>query len=54
MMGWLNGYRNLFVLEEDSLPVTEEVDSKRICDKFVESGNTEMLTGYFRTVPVQQ
>lgn len=36
MMGWLNGYRNLFVLEEDSLPVTEEVDSKRICDKFVE------------------
>lgn len=36
MMGWLNGYRDLFVLEEDSLPVTEEVDSKRICDKFVE------------------
>lgn len=35
-MGWLNRYHNLYVMEEDSLPVTEAVDSKRICDKFVE------------------
>lgn len=34
--GYMNGYRNLYALEEDHLPVTEEVDSKRICDKFVE------------------
>lgn len=29
------GYHTLYALEEDYLPVTEEVDSKRICDKFV-------------------
>lgn len=34
--GYINGYHNLFVMEEDHLPVTQEVDSKRICDKFVE------------------
>ncbi|MCI6709848.1 MULTISPECIES: phage terminase large subunit [Eisenbergiella] len=30
------GYHTLYVMEEDHLPVTQEVDSKRICDKFVE------------------
>ena len=29
-------YHTLLPLEEDHLPVTQEVDSKRICDKFVE------------------
>lgn len=36
LTGYLNGYRNLFPLDEDSLPVTADVDSKQICDKYVE------------------
>lgn len=34
--GYLNGYKEFCVLAEDFLPVTEEVDSERICNKFVE------------------
>lgn len=34
--GYLNGYKEFRVLAEDSLPVTEEVDSERICKKFIE------------------
>lgn len=34
--GYLNGYKEFRVLDEDGLPVTEEVDSERICNKFIE------------------
>lgn len=36
LMGYLNSYKDLRGLEEDDLPVTEEIDAKAICDKFVE------------------
>lgn len=36
LMGYLNGYKEFRGLEEDGLPVTEEIDAKRICDKFIE------------------
>lgn len=36
LSGYRNGYKNIMVLEEDSLPVTEDIDAKAICDKFVE------------------
>lgn len=36
LTGYLNGFKDFRALEEDELPVTQEVDSKDICDKFVE------------------
>lgn len=36
LAGFIKGYRELRGLEEDGLPVTEEIDAKRICDKFIE------------------
>ena len=36
LTGYLGGYHNFIALEEAGLPVTENVDSKAICDKFVE------------------
>ena len=36
LTGYINGYKYFRVLEEDGLPITEEVDSKKICDKFIE------------------
>lgn len=36
LMGYIGGYKEFRDLEEDGLPVTEEIDSKAICDKFVE------------------
>lgn len=34
--GYINGFKEFRILEEDSLPITEEIDSKAICDKYVE------------------
>ncbi|WMC91251.1 PBSX family phage terminase large subunit [Kineothrix sp. MB12-C1] len=34
--GYLNRYHDLRLLEEDGLPITEDVDSDKICDKFIE------------------
>ena len=36
LMGYLNKYREFRLLEEDGLPVTEDIDAKAICDKFIE------------------
>ena len=36
LMGYIGGYKEFRFLEEDGLPVTESIDSKMICDKFVE------------------
>lgn len=36
LTGYYGGYKDFRVLEEDGLPVTEDIDSKAICDKFVE------------------
>lgn len=36
LTGYINGYKDFRVLEEDGLPITDEVDSKKICDKFIE------------------
>ncbi len=36
LMGYINGYKEFRCLEEDGLPVTESIDSKMICDKFIE------------------
>lgn len=36
LMGYIGGYKEFRCLEEDGLPVTEDIDSKRICDKFIE------------------
>ena len=36
LMGYMRGYKEFKGLEEDGLPVTEDIDSKAICDKFVE------------------
>lgn len=33
--GYQNKYHNLFTLEEDSLPVTEEIDADKICITFI-------------------
>lgn len=35
LTGYLNGYKELLVLEEAGLPVTEDIDAKRICDEFL-------------------
>ncbi len=36
LMGYMNRYRDFRGLEEDDLPVTEDIDAKAICDKFIE------------------
>ncbi len=36
LSGYKNGYKDIRVLEEDDLPLTENIDAKNICDKFVE------------------
>jgi len=33
--GYVNGYDTLIVLDEDNLPIREQIDSNMICDKFV-------------------
>lgn len=35
-MGYMNRYRDFRLLEEDGLPITEDIDAKAICDKFIE------------------
>lgn len=34
--GYLNRYHDLRLLEEDGLPITEDIDSDKICEKFIE------------------
>ena len=34
--GYIGGYKQFRILEESYLPITEEIDSKRICDKFID------------------
>ena len=36
LMGYLNRYSDFRLLEEDGLPITEDIDAKAICDKFIE------------------
>lgn len=36
LSGYRNGYKNIMILEEDGLPVTEDIDAKAICAKFIE------------------
>ena len=36
LMGYIGGYKEFRGLEEDGLPITENIDAKAICDKFVE------------------
>lgn len=36
LMGYLKGYKEFRGLEEDGLPLTEDIDAKAICDKFIE------------------
>lgn len=36
LMGYLNRYKDFRLLEEDGLPVTEDIDAKDICNKFIE------------------
>lgn len=36
LSGFMNRYHDLRLLEEEELPLTEDVDSKAICDKFIE------------------
>lgn len=33
--GYINQYKEFRILEEDGLPITEEIDSQRICDEYV-------------------
>lgn len=35
LTGYMNGYKNLRVLEETGLPLTDDIDAQDICDKFV-------------------
>ena len=35
LTGYQNNYKNLVVLEEDGLPITENIDAAMICDEFV-------------------
>lgn len=35
LMGYINGYKEFRLLEEDGLPITENIDAKAICDKFI-------------------
>lgn len=34
--GFINGFQEFRILEEDGLPITEEIDTNAICNKFVE------------------
>lgn len=36
LTGYINGYKSLRVLEEDDLPITQEIAAEDICKKFVE------------------
>lgn len=36
LTGYINRYRDLRLLEEEGLPLTEDIDAKAICEKFVE------------------
>ena len=36
LMGYINRYHDFRLMEEDGLPLTEDIDSKAICDRFVE------------------
>lgn len=36
LMGYMNRYKDFRGLEEDGLPITEDIDAKAICDKFIE------------------
>lgn len=36
LTGYEHGYKNLFVLEEDWLPLSKDIDAKAICNKFIE------------------
>ncbi len=36
LMGYMRGYREFRGLEEDGLPIKEDIDSKAICDEFIE------------------
>ena len=35
LTGYVNGYKKIYGLEEDELPVTENIDATMICDKFI-------------------
>lgn len=35
LMGYMNGYKSLRLLEEDGLPLTDDIDAQAICDKFI-------------------
>ncbi len=35
-MGYIDGYKEFRLLEEDGLSITEDIDTKRICDRFIE------------------
>lgn len=34
--GYINGYKNFVILEEEGLPLTDDIDSNAICEKFIE------------------
>ncbi|MBQ8666647.1 MAG: PBSX family phage terminase large subunit [Lachnospiraceae bacterium] len=34
--GYMNGYKDFRILESDGLPLTEDIDAKKICDKYIE------------------
>ena len=36
LMGYLNGYKEFRLLEEDFLPKSEQIDAEKICNKFIE------------------
>lgn len=36
LTGYINGYKEFRILEEDGLPITQEIDSEKICNKFIE------------------
>lgn len=36
LSGYLDGYKKIYVLEEDGLDITDEIDAKKICDSFLE------------------
>lgn len=35
LSGYMEGYSKVYPLEEDDLPITEEIGAKEICDKFI-------------------
>ena len=36
LAGYRNKYNDIWILNEDSLPVTEDIDAERICSKFID------------------